>query len=111
MADDPLQEVLRPARDAELGGPGWKRFALRAPEERATGERPVDDDVHLALGGEREDAIFRLALAERVIDLQEVVGAVLEPALDLGVRGRGVVRDADVAHAALLLPLLQGLGV
>src|SRR5260221_14165082 len=46
---DPLEEVLRPARDAELGGPGRQRLAFDPSEQRALGKRPVDDDgnVHV----------------------------------------------------------------
>ena len=111
MRHDPLEEVLRPARDAELGGPRWQGFSLRLAKERAAGEWAVDDDVHLALGGERQQALLRVALGEGVIDLHEVVGAGLEPALDFAVRRCGVVRDAQVPDPSLLAPRLHGFGV
>src|SRR5688572_16713306 len=70
VRDDPFEEVLRPALDAELRGPRRQGFAFGAPEERAFGERAIDDDRHVPFGGERKDALFGFALAERVVDLQ-----------------------------------------
>ena len=51
VADDPLEEELRPGRGAEFRRPGGHRLALHAPEHRAFGERPVGDD------GERRAAV------------------------------------------------------
>src|SRR6267143_1446286 len=47
VTDDPLEEVLCPALDAELAGPRRELFSLRATEKRAFGEGPVDDHAHI----------------------------------------------------------------
>src|SRR5437762_4549459 len=111
MRHDPLQEKLRPAGDAELRRPRWQRFSLDAPEERAFGEGPVHDHRHAETACQREDVLFGIALAERVVDLHEIVLLRLQPALDLGISRRRVVGDADVTHALSLLPLEEGFRV
>ncbi len=80
----------------------------RKPAQQATAaEGHVDDHRHAALGRQRQQALLGLARVERVVDLQEVELLGAQHGLDLVV-GRGrVVRDADVAHAAFLLPAAQ----
>src|SRR5467141_3824075 len=111
MRRDPLEEKLRPAGDAELRRPRRQRFAFDAPEQRALGEGPVRDHRHAEIARQREDAPFGVALAERVVDLHEIVLLRLQPALDLGVSRRRVVGDADVTHALPVFPLEEGFRV
>src|SRR5512134_1338520 len=109
MRDDPFQEVLRPARDAEVLRPGRERPAFHLAEKRALDKGAVGDDRDFQLPGKRQKAPFRFAFAQRIVDLHKVVLPGLEQALDLGVGGGGVVRDAGVADPLLLLPVEQRL--
>src|SRR6266480_4842803 len=95
----------------EAGRGRRQRFSLDAPEERAFGEGPVHDHRHAETACQREDVLFGAALAERVVDLHEIVLLRLQPALDLGISRRRVVGDADVTHALSLLPLEEGFRV
>src|SRR5229473_3660913 len=108
MGRDPFQEKLRPARDAELRRPRRQRFPFDAPEQHALGEGPVHDHRHAEIARQREDVLFGIALAERVVNLHEIVLLRLQPALDLGISRRRVVGDADVTHALALFPLQEG---
>ena len=105
---DPFEEVLRPALDSELACPCRQRLALHASEQGAFGERAVRDHGDLHVPRKRQETLFRVPFAERVVDLQEIVLPGLQPALDFGVGGRSVVRDTDVAYAPFGLPVLQG---
>ena len=81
VRDDPLEEILRPARDAELSGPGRQRLAPGLPEERAFGKRPIGDDGDLSFLGEREQAFASLEDAYRERDTQlQYLG--VEPGFD-----------------------------
>ncbi len=82
-------------------------LAAHAAEHRALGERAVGDHRDAQFLRQRQQALFRLALGERVVDLHEIVLPGPEQALDLKVGVRGVMRDADVAHALLRLPFAQ----
>src|SRR2546421_3660196 len=62
MRRDPLQEKLRPAGDAELRRPRRQRFSLDAPEERAIGERAVDDHRDAQRLRQRKNLLLRVAL-------------------------------------------------
>src|SRR5438094_8086531 len=103
MAQDPLEEELRPALAPERGDPRRQRRAADALEEVTGRERPVHEDGDAAVAGQRQDATLGLALAQRVVDLDEVERLGAQHALQLVVRARRVVSDADVADAARLL--------
>src|SRR5512134_1814882 len=111
MRDDPFQEVLRPARDAELGGPRRQGLAFDPPEERAFDERTIGDDGHTEFFRHFEKPLFRFPFAKRIVDLQEVVLASLHGALHLAVGRSGVMRNADIADPLFVLPVEQRLGM
>src|SRR5712691_528024 len=111
MGRNPFQEKLRPARDAEFRRPRRQRFPFDAPEQRALGEGPVHDHRHPEIARQREDVLFGIALAERVVNLHEIVLLRPQPALDLGISRRRVVGDADVTHALAPFPLQEGFRV
>ena len=108
MAQHELDQHLRPARAADLGGPAGQRLVAQPAQQAAAAEGQVDDHGHAALGRQRQQALLGFARVERVVDLQEVELLGAQHRLDLAVGRRGVVRDADVAHAALVLPAAQG---
>src|SRR5437879_3259170 len=87
--------------------------AACALEARASGgvNAPIHDHRHAEIARQREDVLFGIALAERVVDLQEIVLLRLQPALDLGISRRRVVGDADVTHALPVFPLEEGFRV
>ena len=66
---------------------GGSALPLRSPEERAFGERAVGDDRHLFLSCQRKNPFLRVALAQRVVDLHEVVPTRVQQALHLGISG------------------------
>ncbi len=107
MADDPLQEDLRPGRATELGGPLGKRLSGETAEGASAAKRPVRENGDAALFRERQDALGRLGLVGRVVDLEEVDGFFPENALELGIGARRVVRDSEVSNAALRSPLSE----
>src|SRR5207248_6017193 len=71
------------------------------------GEGPVHEHGDPALAGERKDTTLGLALAERVIDLDDVQRLAPEHTLELVVRARRVVTDAEVPNALRRLPLSE----
>ena len=72
MAQHELEQHLRPARAADLAGPGGQRLARRLAQQPAAAERLVDDHRDAALRRERQQAPLGVALVERVVDLHEV---------------------------------------
>src|SRR5688572_9612959 len=72
VSEDPLQEELGPALAVELGRPRRQRLATNALEQPALGEGAVHEYGDAALAGQGQDAALGLALAERVVDLDEV---------------------------------------
>src|SRR3954470_24752687 len=111
MADDPFEEVLRPAADAKVGCPGRQGLAAGLPEQGALGKGAIDDHRGALFGGQGKNSLLRFALGERIVDLQEIVAPLLQPGFHLAIGRRSVVRDPHVAHPALLLPVLQRSGV
>src|SRR5690606_1836472 len=84
VRDDELQEKLRPARAADLGGPWREGVPLEPADERALPEGPVDDDADPPLLRERQDARFDLPVEDVVGDLDEIDPLAAHDALDLG---------------------------
>src|SRR6185295_19790461 len=107
MREDPLQEELGPAVTVELRGPGRQRLTAHALEKAALGERAIREHGDAALAGERQDPALGLALADRIVDLDEVEGLAPEHALELVVGARRVMGHADVPYAAGRLPFAQ----
>src|SRR4029450_8010009 len=97
-----------PPPPADTPRPRRWRLAADALEQATLGERPVHQDGDAALGGQRQDATLRLALADRVVHLEEIELLAPQHALQLVVRARRVVGDAQVADAARLLEIPEG---
>src|SRR3546814_6200494 len=64
------QQELRPARGAEFGGPVRQRMALHLTDHRLLAERPVHDHRLAAVGGQRQQPRFCLAV-EHVVRSEE----------------------------------------
>ena len=102
VADDELQEELTPAR-GKFTGPGGQLTAAYRPEQGARLVRTVDDHGNAAILCHREKTLVRLALAEGIVDLQELC-PILGYRLFQGVMGAGlVVRESTVADFSLFL--------
>src|SRR5262249_46446574 len=67
-----LEEELPPARRVERRGPAGEREAPDLREEVALRERPVDQDRDAPVARQREEHLLRLALDDRVVELDEV---------------------------------------
>ena len=107
VGQDPLQEELTPARAAEVRGPRRQPVPPHALEQRAIGVGPVHKHGDTAVARQRQEPALGLALGEGVIELDEVERLATQHTLEVVVRARRVVRDADVADAAGLLPLTE----
>src|SRR5262245_65598787 len=105
MREDPLQEELGPALTVELRGPGRQRLTAHALEQAALGERAIREHGDAAVAGERQDPGLGLALAHRIVDLEEVERLAPEHAVELVVGVRRVVGRADVTSAGRGLTL------
>ena len=80
-------------------------LAAHRAEQPAAPERQGGQHAGLDLGRQRQDALLRLAVVERIVDLHEIRLLAPEHRLDRGevaVEGR---RDADIAAQALRLPV------
>ena len=106
VAKQVFQEELRPAL-GESARPVGNRLAAHGAEQPGAAERQRGQHAGLDLGGERQDALFGLAVVDRIVDLHEIRLFAPEHRFDRGkvaVPGRG---DADIAADALRLPLLE----
>ena len=102
IGEDVLQRELRPAVALELGGPRRQRHVGQALEIGAIHERPADQHGDAAVREQRQQPL-RVALGDRVVDLDEIRPLALQKLFELpverGLRGR----DADVARLPLAL--------
>src|SRR5262245_56795813 len=107
MRDDEFQKRLRPARRERLSERRkWIRARVR--EQSAALERTIDENTNAQIARERKYAICRVANANRIRELHEVRLLRAHDPLEISVRRRLVVRDADIAHTSLRLALPKG---
>src|SRR4029453_5936673 len=111
ISNDPFQEKLRPRSTIQFGRPFWQRFGTHTIEEIAASERSINDHRDSAFLSERQNALFRFAFHDRVVNLDKIKLFVAYNFLYLGKRAGFVMRDPDITNAALLLPLTQRRGV
>ena len=103
VAEEILEKELRPAAGERLC-PIGKFLAVHGAKQPAAAERKCGEHAAFHLGGERQDALFRFAVIDRIIDLHEIRFLTPQNRFNGGkipVPGRG---DADVTANALLLP-------
>ena len=74
-------------------------------------KRPIGDERDTALGGQRQDALLDLAIADVVGGLHEIDRPGAHDRLHLGMPPAMRCGDTDVAHGALALHLEQGFQV
>src|SRR6516225_3022842 len=106
VGDEILEKELRPAA-GEILRPVGKGFVVHRAEEAAAAERQRGEHAGLDLGRKRKDALLRLSISDRVVDLHEVGFFARDHRFHGGkiaVERRG---DADVATDALRLPFLE----
>src|SRR6185436_16196260 len=68
-------------------------------------ERHVDQDRDAALGRQRQQLVLRRAVVERIVELDEIERLLAHDGFELVIGARGIMRDAEVADATVLLPL------
>src|ERR1700726_2813808 len=108
MAQDPFEEELGPRFAVEFGGP-FREWLRAHPAEQITApEWPVDDHRYLALLRQGQNALFRLPLHNRVIDLEKIEFFAAQDFLYLSEGGGIVMRYAKVAEAPLAFPIPHG---
>src|SRR6185437_203052 len=106
VADEIFEKELRPTA-RETRRPVGDRLAADCAEQAAPPERERGQYASFDLGRQGQDALFRLAVVERIVDLHEIRPLASERRLDrgeIGVVGRG---DSDIAAEALRLPRLE----
>lgn len=107
MREDEFQHQLRPRGAADLGRVSRKWTRAEAAEERAAGERAVDDDGDAAIAGEWQKAVLGVTFADGVVDLDEVDGFAGDEPGDGVLTAGGVMRDAEMADTAGGLPVAE----
>ena len=107
MADDELQEELRPGLGVELLGEVGHRAVADALEEPRAAERRVGEDAHLALLRQRQDGGLGVAVVDGVVDADEVERLLAHRRDQVGVLAFEGGGEADVADPSLLLELPQ----
>ena len=102
IAEEILEEELRPTAGERLC-PVGKLLAVHGAKQPAAAERQRSQHAAFHLGGERQDALLRFAVIDRIVDLHEIRLFTLQDRdrRKIPVPGRG---DADVAAHTLLLP-------
>src|SRR5690349_11882663 len=100
VPDDPLEEVLAPACDAQFRSDWRQRLAAYAIEHRAVGERAVREDRDPALLAERQQPCLGFAFRERIVHLYEVELLRRQHLLEFCMRIGAVVREPQVTHLA-----------
>ena len=72
LKPNPFQQKLRPGVAVELSRPRGQRFRRNDLENAAAAKRSVNNDSHAHFLGERQDALRRGSIHQRVIDLNEI---------------------------------------
>ena len=98
IRQDPLEEDLRPRRDAERPKGRQLLRGARPPHQGAFAERSHHHDSEAKLFGEGKDLLFDLALQGVVGDLDRRDPAGPHDLGELAERERAVVRGTDRAH-------------
>ncbi len=107
MAEHVLEEDLRPGAAVDLGRPAGQRPAADGAELRAAAEGQVDQHRHAAIGGQRQQPFAGAAIADGIVDLDEIELFPAHDGFHLGVLAVAGTGDADVADAAGGLLLAQ----
>ncbi|MNC87592.1 hypothetical protein D3C83_33260 [compost metagenome] len=72
MREDEFQEELRPGPGSEFGRKIRQRPATRRTEQGVAPERQVDEHRRTCVARSRQQHALRLAVAERVVHLEEI---------------------------------------
>jgi hypothetical protein len=107
MRDDPLEEELGPALDAELLGKGRERPAADELVQPCLFKRHIHENGDAAISGGWEEPFLRESGVNRVADLHEVELSPLHPVRQDPEIGRLVMGHAEVANPSLLFPSLH----
>ena len=107
MGEHEFEQHLRPGLATDVGGPRGQRLAEHRSQQAAPAEGPVDDHRDAAILRQREQPLLGRAVVERVVELDEIQRLGAHHRLELGIGAGRVVRDAEVADAALFLPGAQ----
>ena len=98
------QEKLRPVRRADLLCEVWQRVAFDNLEKFCFFERHVNHYRHALVGRRREDALLGVAGVNRVVHLNKIQIAFLDPVRKRPEIRQLMVGDTYVAHDSFLLP-------
>src|SRR5207248_1616083 len=72
MGHNPFQKELRPRSAIDLCSP-WRQWLRGDPSKQSAGaKRAINNHRHAKLLGQRQDALSRLRLHERVVDLDKI---------------------------------------
>ncbi len=113
MADDVLEEELRPRLSVKIRGPRRKGRGARALEHAASVEGEVRQRADLPFDSQGKNRLFKPAVAERVVGADKVDLLVAHDRLEGAkrrlrrVRGEGEVMHTDVPDAPFLFHLPQ----
>ena len=109
MAEDEFQEKLCPRRAVDVLGPGRQGLGAHLIEQAGTLEWPVHQHSYFFIQRQWQQALLGRARQDRIIELHEVDVFTLDHPRQVVVSTLGVMRNTEVANAALRLPFAQSL--
>src|SRR3984957_9140058 len=99
MAEDELQQNLRPRLTVDLGRPRRQGASEKAAQQPAAAEWLIDDDGDAALGGQRKNALLCRSIVHRVVDLYEVDGLGTQDCFEFGIEVSRIMGDPNITNA------------
>ena len=103
VGEDVFEEELCPALAVELGRPVGQWLAPDGAEQAAAPERQVDHHRHSPLTRQRQDALGRLAIVERIVHLHEIQRFARHEIRECRVLAAVGGRHADIADSVRVL--------